>query len=233
MTPEEERLFNAIETVVDRLYPRHPSSSQMEAIRQRFPCPLCMIEAGADAIAMTGLGWQDGFYFSMIPALSRRTHQEAFGPHPRLDHLSVMSAYLKTLFTGIHVECYYAVLLSASGLLIRPVLIDRGVENATLFDLKQTLAVILKYSARAVVLCHNHPSGTLEPSQEDIRCTLQAINATVALNIPMLDHIIIAHDQAVSLRDSGAIPSRLWIMQAPDSRLLRNWIDVDALPKNP
>ena len=233
MTPEEERLFNAIETVVERLHRRRAPESQMAEIRQRFPCPLCMIEAGADAIALTGLSWQDGFYFSMIPALSRRTHQEAFGPHPRLAHLSTMCEYLKTLFTGVHVECYYAVLLTATGLLIRPVLIDRGIENATLFDFKQTLAMILKYSAKAVVLCHNHPSGTLRPSQEDIRCTLQAINATVALKIPMLDHIIIAHDQAVSMRDSGSIPSHLWIMQAPDSRLLRNWIDIDTLNPTP
>ena len=229
MSPEEERLYNAIEAVVGRMYRNKPTDDLMRDIRQRFPSPVCLIESNAHAISQTGLSWINGFYFTMIPALARRSQREAFGPKPKLDRLSRMSEYLKTLFTGVRVECYYAVLLSATGLAIRTVMIGRGTEDATLFDLRQTLSLTVQNSARAVVLCHNHPGGTLQPSREDIRCTLQAMNAMTALQVPLLDHIIIAHRHAVSIRASGIIPTKLWALQAPKNRLLRDWIDVDPM----
>lgn len=228
MTPEEERLYNAIEAVVVRMVGRKvPPEKLMADIRLRYPSPICLLEANAHAISLTGLSKINAFYFTMIPAMCRRARREAFGDRPRLDKLSVMSEYLKTLFVGVHVECYYAVLLSATGLLIRTVLIGRGTEDATLFDLKQTLSLAVQHSAKAVVLCHNHPRGTLQPSREDINCTLQAMNAMIALQVPMLDHIIIAQQNAVSIRDCGIIPTKLWAMQAPRNRLLRDWIDID------
>ena len=227
MTNEEERLYNAIDTVVARMYRKRPPEEMIASIRQRFPSPVCMIESNAHAISLTGMSWINGFYFTMIPALARRSQREAFGPRPKLNKLSLMSEYLKTLFTGIRVENYYAVLLSATGLVIRTVLIGKGTENATLFNLKETLSLTVQNSAKAVVLCHNHPCGTLLPSKEDISCTLQAMNAMTALRVPMLDHIIIAHNKAVSIRASGIIPTKLWALQDPKNKLLRDWIDVD------
>ena len=229
MTPEEERLYNAIENVVNRMYKNKGAEALMADIRRRFPSPVCLIESNAYALSLSGLSRINGFYFTMIPALARRSQREAFGPKPKLNRLSVMSRYLKTLFTGIRVECYYAVLLSATGIAIRTVLIGKGTENATLFDLRQTLSLAVQYSARAVVLCHNHPGGTLQPSREDINCTLQAMNAMAALQVPLLDHIIIAHNRAVSIRASGIIPTKLWAVQDPKNRLLRDWIDVDPM----
>lgn len=229
MSPEEERLYNAIEAVVCRMYKNRDPEAIMARVRQRFPSPLCMIESNAHAISLTGISRINGFYFTMIPALARRAQQVDFGPRPKLNRLSLMANYLKSLFTGIHVERYYAVLLSATGILIRAVLIGTGTEDATLFDLKQMLSLMVQYNAKAVVLCHNHPSGTLQPSQEDVKCTLRTMNAAMALQTPMLDHIIIAHRRAVSIRDSGVIASRLWTMQDPGSKLLRDWIDVDTL----
>lgn len=229
LTPEEEQLYNAIEKVVARLYRNKCPEQMIDSLRGAFPSPLCMIESNAHAISLSGMSFINSFYFTMIPALSRRVQRAQFGPRPKLDRLSVMCEYLKTLFTGIRVECFYVVLLSATGLLIRTVMVGKGTENATLFDMKEMLSLMVRYSAKAVVLCHNHPSGTLQPSAEDMRCTLQAMNATHALQVPMLDHIIIAHRRAISIRDSGLIASKLWIMQAPKNRLLRNWIDIDTL----
>ena len=229
MTPEEERLYNAIETVVGRMYRRKPTEEVMAPIRQRFPSPVCLIESNAHALTLSGLSWINGFYFTLIPALARRSQREAFGEKPRLNKLSVMSEYLKTLFIGVRVECYYAVLLSATGLMIRTVLIGKGTENATLFDLRETLSLMVQNNAKAVVLCHNHPGGTLQPSREDISCTLQAMNAMAAMQVPMLDHIIIAHRRAVSIRASGIIPTKLWAIQDPKNKLLRDWIDIDTM----
>ncbi|MBL7135968.1 MAG: hypothetical protein ISS81_05160, partial [Candidatus Marinimicrobia bacterium] len=52
---------------------------------------------------------------------------------------------------------------------------------------------------------HNHPSGNLEPSKEDIQLTKQVVEAGKAMNIPVLDHIIIAGDGYTSFADRGLI----------------------------
>ena len=47
-------------------------------------------------------------------------------------------------------------------------------------------------------------------------CTLRALNAVAPLKIPLLDHIIVVRDGAVSIRESGMIPAILWTLQAPE-----------------
>lgn len=229
MTPEEERMYNAIDAVVYRMYRNRSPEEMVSRVRQTFPSPVPLIESSPHAISLSGLSRINGMYFSLIPELSRRSQRAAFGTRPKLDKLSLMCQYLRTLFIGIHVEQFYVVMLSATGLLIRTVMVGSGIENATLFDMKRALSLMVACDARAVVLCHNHPGGTLQPSQEDISCTLRMLNATMAIHAPMLDHIIIAHKRAVSMRDSGYIPSELWTKQAPKNRLLRDWIDIDPL----
>ena len=57
--------------------------------------------------------------------------------------------------------------------------------------------------AAAVILAHNHPSGSLEPSEEDLRLTRQLVEAGKILGIDVLDHIIVAKRGYVSLKALG------------------------------
>jgi len=58
-------------------------------------------------------------------------------------------------------------------------------------------------SAAAVILMHNHPSGDPTPSEADIKVTRDLIRAGQLLKIEVLDHVIMAHDRHVSLREAG------------------------------
>ena len=223
------RLFNAIESALERMHRGASVEEQMRDIRERYPSPAFFLESNAFLLQKVGLRRLDAFYFSMIPALTRYDRRRAFGDRPRLNTLSRMTEYLRALFIGVHVECFYVVLLDARGYLMDAILIRKGTSDSAPFYLKEMLSLVVQRQAKAVVLSHNHPSGTLQPSKEDVNCTLRAMNAMVAMNVPMLDHVIIAQNHAVSMRDCGAVPSKLWALQAPDNRLLREWIDVDLL----
>ena len=65
---------------------------------------------------------------------------------------------------------------------------------------------------------------TLRPSQADVRCTLDALNALFALGVILLDHIVVANRTPVSIRQGGFIGADLWIQQAPENRLNRLWL---------
>jgi len=226
-----ERLYNGIESVLARMHRRTPSDALMARIRAHYPEPVFFVESNAYTLGRAGLSTQEAFYFSMIPSLARMTRREAFGRRPRLNTLSAVSEYLKTLYIGVHVECFYAVLLDARGYLIDTALLCRGTTDRTLFALRELLSVAVQKRAAAVVLSHNHPCGTLRPSQADVACTCRAMEALASTDVMLLDHVIIADRRAVSLRGCGAVAARLWNMQAPDSRLMRDWLDVDPLAR--
>ncbi|MBR0366840.1 MAG: JAB domain-containing protein [Clostridia bacterium] len=226
-----EGLYDSVEDALSHaIIKKLPPEEQMRRIRFRYPSSAFFIESNEYMLRQAGLGNADAFYFWMIPGLARCVAQESFGEKPRLNTLSRMAAYLKSLYLGVHVEYFYAVLLDARGILIKTVLVGRGTVNAAPFDMGKMLSTLVEHNAKAVVLCHNHPGGTLKPSPEDIQCTLRALAATATISVPLLDHIIIAGESAVSLRESGCIQPGLWVMmQGPRKKLVREWVDMELL----
>lgn len=228
-----ERMFECIGRVLAARHKKIQPEEQLANIRSRFPSAAAFLEASPYMLRRSGVDNLDSHYFTMLPAIARRAARESMGEKPRLNTLSKMAEYLKTLFIGVHIECFYLVLLSASGLLIDAMQVQHGTVDSTPFYLRETLAIAINREAKALVLCHNHPGGTLRPSREDLVCTLSVLNSVIALGVPMLDHVIIARDRAVSIRDSGLLPANLWTLQDPKNRLLANWVDVDLLADLP
>lgn len=60
-------------------------------------------------------------------------------------------------------------------------------------------------NAKAVILAHNHPAGSVDPSKADIEVTKKVKDALTLLDINLLDHIIVAHDKTYSMADHGQI----------------------------
>lgn len=220
-----EALFHAIQRVQAFMHKRDSTDAFMENLRRRYPAPLYFLESSRQALERAGVSRLDAFYYALIPALTRTCMSQQWGPHPRLDKLGSMGEYLKTLYVGVHVECFYLILLDRAGRLIRPVLLQRGgVDNAP-FYLRQLLAAALQGQARFIVLAHNHPGGTKRPSNDDLRCTLQALEAFAPLSIPLLDHVIVAGDAVVSIRGAGLLPKMLWTIVQPGSKIVNGWLD--------
>ena len=85
------------------------------------------------------------------------------------------------------------------------VLIGSGGLLGTVADPKLIFAKALALGAAAIVLIHNHPSGNTKPSQCDINLTKNLVEAGKFLDLPVLDHIVIAGKNFSSFSDSGLI----------------------------
>lgn len=85
------------------------------------------------------------------------------------------------------------------------VLIGSGGLSGMVADPKLIFAKALALGAAAIVLIHNHPSGNTKPSQCDINLTKNLVEAGKFLDLPVLDHIIIAGKNFSSFSDSGLI----------------------------
>jgi DNA repair protein RadC len=72
-----------------------------------------------------------------------------------------------------------------------------------LVDPKVVFSIALRYQATGIILIHNHPSGALKPSQQDINLTKRISEAGRVLDISVNDHLIITDTQYYSFADNG------------------------------
>ena len=68
--------------------------------------------------------------------------------------------------------------------------------------------MLLNNNASSAIFAHNHPGGSLSPSKADIECTKKLIQACNTCSIDVIDHIIVADDNYVSLAEKGLIENK-------------------------
>ncbi|MDV4102696.1 DNA repair protein [Elizabethkingia anophelis] len=101
------------------------------------------------------------------------------------------------------VEQFKIMLLNQNGRLLGVVDISTGGICGTMVDIRLIFAAALKCNAPRIILCHNHPSGNLNPSQEDLSITAKIKAAGELLNIHIDDHLIITSEGYFSFNKEG------------------------------
>lgn len=81
--------------------------------------------------------------------------------------------------------------------------LGQGGANSAEVPVRRMVQEALSLNASGVVLAHNHPSGIALPSKEDVELTLRLRDALELMSLTLLDHIVVAEDDFVSMRDSG------------------------------
>lgn len=84
-------------------------------------------------------------------------------------------------------------------------LISLGTSKSTLTDPMEIFSLALNKKAYQIILVHNHPSGTLKPSQADRNTTHQMVHVGKFLNVPIWDHLIVTEASYYSFLDSGLL----------------------------
>ncbi len=102
-------------------------------------------------------------------------------------------------------EHFLAITLNGSHEIIQIHVVSVGTLNRTLIHPREIFAEAIKESASAMVVCHNHPSGNCEPSDEDILTTETLLEASKILGISLLDHIIIDCENYFSFKENSLL----------------------------
>jgi len=95
--------------------------------------------------------------------------------------------------------------LNRSNKIIKKVLISEGGITGTVADPKRIFKAAIEQNATSIILCHNHPSGNIKPSDADIKLTKKLKEAGSFLDISILDHIIMGDDTFYSFADEGIL----------------------------
>ncbi|HNS18431.1 MAG TPA: DNA repair protein RadC [Bacteroidales bacterium] len=100
-------------------------------------------------------------------------------------------------------EGFWLLLLDRANKIVGQEKISEGGTAGTVADPKRIFKVAIDRHASSLILCHNHPSGNVEPSQADISLTKKMIHAGTLLDIQILDHIIIGEENYFSFADEN------------------------------
>jgi DNA repair protein RadC len=129
---------------------------------------------------------------------------------PRLAGASFCSSqdvveYYRPRMKDVKKEMFRCALLDTKNKIIREEIVSVGSLTASIVHPRDTFKAAIRESAAGVIFIHNHPSGDVKPSQEDILLTRRLVQAGEVLGIQVLDHIIIGDSGHFSFRDNGMI----------------------------
>lgn len=111
--------------------------------------------------------------------------------------------YMIPFFDGKRNEVVYLLCLDAKGKVISCKMVGEGSVNSAGVPIRRIVEMALGEGATSVVLAHNHPSGVAVPSDEDRRTTIRLGRALSAVEITLIDHVVVADKDYVSMVDSG------------------------------
>ena len=102
-------------------------------------------------------------------------------------------------------EHFYAFLLDTQNRILGSEIVSIGTLNASLIHPRECFRTAIVKTAASVIFVHNHPSGGLEPSPEDIAATKRLVDAGKLLGIEVLDHVIVTADSYTSFKEQRLI----------------------------
>jgi len=158
-----------------------------------------------DLMSFKGIG--EAKAISIITALElgrRRRIEEATIETKIKDSKSVFEL-MQPLIGEASTEEFWVICLNNSHKIIKKICLSIGGITGTVVDVRMVFKNAVALHATALILCHNHPSGALKPSESDIQLTKKMKSAGETLDIKVLDHIIITEKSYFSFADEGLI----------------------------
>ena len=103
------------------------------------------------------------------------------------------------------VEVFYVITLNSLNDATALIEVTRGLLNSSLVHPREVFRLAILNSAKSIILAHNHPSGNPTPSADDRAVTRQLVEAGRILDIPVVDHVIVAVDKYFSFTEAGLL----------------------------
>ena len=159
----------------------------------------------ADLRRVRGLGAAKAAQLAAVLELARRTLHEQLRSGDALTTPGAVRDYLRLALGGRTHEVFVCVHLDAQHRVIAVEELFRGTLTQTSVYPREVVKAALAANAAAVIFAHNHPSGVAQPSQADELLTRQLREALALVDVRVLDHFVVAGNQALSFAERGLL----------------------------
>lgn len=155
--------------------------------------------------SIKGIGQAKAVTITAALELGRRRQASFSISKPVITSSADISNYLLPLLKDYLYEVFAVVFLNRANKINHFEIISKGGITGTVADPRVILKKALEQDATSLVLCHNHPSGSLKPSRADEELTRKIKQAASSFDINVLDHIIVSEDGYYSFADEGLL----------------------------
>jgi len=158
-----------------------------------------------ELMKIKGIGEAKAVTISAALELGRR--RQSVGPleKPIVKDSHEVAGYLQAMLQDQRREVFAVVFLNRANKINHFEIISQGGSTGTVADTRIILKKALEEDAVNIILCHNHPSGNLQPSRADEELTSKIKEAARYFDIKVLDHIIVSDEGYFSFADEGII----------------------------
>ena len=177
-----------------------------QELLDRFGGVAGLLHTGIEALkAIKGLGPPKRAEVVAVLELARRALAQELRQQPLFDSPRAVREYLQLQLGARQHEVFGVMFLDSQNRLLALEELFRGTLTQTSVYPREVVLRALHHHAAALVLAHNHPSGTAQPSRADEALT-QSLKAALALvDVRVLDHFIVTRDQATSMVELGMV----------------------------
>lgn len=159
----------------------------------------------ADLTSIKGVGPAKSITIKALMELSNRKNATTPLVTGKITSSQDAFSILENHYADLQVEEFWVIYLNRANKVISATKLSTGGVSATIVDPKLIFHQALAKLATGIIISHNHPSGNLKPSQQDIALTNKIKTAAKNLDINLLDHLIVAGNNYYSFADEGKL----------------------------
>jgi DNA repair protein RadC len=171
----------------------------------RFGSITRLLQEGPELRRVKGLGAAKSAQFAAVIELARRSSKEELQTGAALTSPGAVRDYLRLAIGGRPHEVFVCIWLDAQHRVVKFDEPFRGTLTQTSVYPREVVKLALQANAAAVIFAHNHPSGVAQPSQADELLTSNLKEALALIEVKVLDHFIVAGNQAISFAERGLL----------------------------
>lgn len=158
-----------------------------------------------DLMKFNGIGEAKAISIVAALEIGRRKKETANKQSEKIGTSNDAYELIKSRFEDLPHEEFWIILLNKSNTKISTIPISKGGVAGTVVDIRIILKIAIENLASGIILCHNHPSGNLKPSEQDLKLTRKLKESALLMDILILDHLIITNTQYLSFADEGLL----------------------------
>jgi DNA repair protein RadC len=152
-----------------------------------------------ELIKVDGIGMNTAVLIKMFPEVCRRYLLETSETGKIVKSSEDAAKHMIPMFFGKNFECVALMCLDAKGKVLFCDCVFEGSVNAAAVSVRRVVEICVRYTTTDVIVSHNHPGGVAIPSEQDVMVTRRIAEALRTVGVRLLDHLIIAGNDWVSL----------------------------------
>lgn len=201
------RDYELLEFLLTHVRPRVDTKPFAKDLIARFKGLQGVLDAPmADLMKVNGVGEDSAILISLVKEIYVASLAQPMMGQDFLSSPKAVVEFARARLGGNANEAFAVIFLNVKNEVIGYQTVHEGTIDRAMIYPRNVLKAALEHHAAAILLVHNHPSGHTEPSEEDRAVTRTIVQAAEAIDLRVLDHIIVARDGYLSFMEKGLMP---------------------------